>query len=93
MWGDRITLSPSFRSGLSMDRGSSSKTSSTAPEITSFSSAWTRSGSSTQYPREVLMKMASFFICANCSFPIMWRVSLVRTTWRVTTSDSRRSVA
>ena len=70
-----------------MRGGSSTMTSSPAAAICLESSAWRSASSSTTGPRHVLMKMASFFIIPNSRAPIIFRVTSLRGTCRLTTSE------
>ena len=93
MCGVMMTRSPNERNGLSAGSGSVSNTSSAAPAMRSVWSASISAGSSIAGPREVLMRMAVGFISRKPAASIICRVSLVRTTCSVTTSDSRSSVS
>src|SRR5438034_11232781 len=85
--GDRKTFSI-CRSGLSVDVGSCSKTSSAAPPRCPDSRAATSAFSSTTGPREALIRYAPFGMRVSASASMRWWVSSFRGTCTQTTSAS-----
>lgn len=79
MHGESRTLSPGERSELFRAKGSYSNTSSAAPAIHSYCSASTSTDSSTQKPREVLLRITVGFLKLSCALLIMCWVSRVGT--------------
>ena len=89
MCGVRITFSnrrSGERNSWSLPSGSAGNTSKAAPPRCLRSRASAAASMSITVPREALMSIAPGFRHANCSQPIMPRVSGVSGTWKVTTS-------